>query len=168
MIDDEVTAYLPILDVSVGRVNVTLSRFTSYYYCRKPGCGKGYRVIQLYNLPANYVDPKFYLEHDEREEHDHTAVDLNIRGLSDAQKAIVLSCLERQQRGAKPIISEFERLARLQIVANLPVVPTPPATMITSYLSHYRHLERGGVPVGKTSLQDLEAFANRKQFGECN
>ena len=33
-------------------------------------------MIQLYKLPANYVDPPFYLEHDEREEHDHTAVDL--------------------------------------------------------------------------------------------
>ena len=166
MIDAEVAAYLPILDVSVGRVNVTLSRFTSYYYCRKPGCGKGYRVIQLYNLPANYVDPKYYLEHDEREAHDHTAVDLNIWGLSDAQKAIALACLERQQTGAKPIISDFERLARLQIVANLPVVPTPPATMINSYVCHYRHVERGLVPVGKTTLEDLEDFANLRQFGE--
>ena len=162
MIDDEVAAYFPILDVTVGRVNVTKTRFTSYFYCRKPGCVKGFRVIQLYKLPANYVDPPFYREHDESEEHDHTAVDLNIRGLSDAQKAIVLAYLDRQQSGAKSIISEFERLARLQIVANLPVVPTPPLKMINSFLCYHRHLERGRVPVVETSLQDLGKFCKSK------
>jgi hypothetical protein len=166
MIDDEVSAYLPILDVTVGRVNVTQSRFTSYYYCRKPGCGKGFRVVQLSNVPADYAHQRYYLEHDEREEHDHTAVDLNLRGLSDAQKAIVLWCLERQQTGAKSIIREFERLARLQIAANLNVVPTPPTTMINSFLCYHRLQERGGIPVGQTSLEDLEAFANQRPFGE--
>lgn len=166
MIDDEVSAYLEILDVTKGRVNVSQTRFTTYYYCRKPGCGKGYRVIKLCNLPADYAHQILFLEHDEREEHDHLAVDLNIRGLSDAQKAVVLECLDRQQTGAKSIIREFERLARLQIAANLNVVPTPQTKMINSFLCYHRLQERGGIPVGQTSLQDLEAFADQRPFGE--
>ena len=145
---------------------MTLTRITSYYYCKRPGCAKAFRVVQLYNLPANYANLQYYLEHEDLEEHDHTGVELNIRGLSDAQKAIVLECLDRHQTGAKSIIGEFERLARLQIVANLQVVPTPQVKMINSYLCYHRLQERGGIPVGETTLQDLENFANQWPFGE--
>lgn len=166
MTGDEVTAYLKVLDVSTGRKNVNLTRSTSYYYCRKPGCGKGYRVVRLFDLPEDCDDPEYYLEHEETVEHDHTVAELNLRGLSEAQKAVVLACLDRRQSGAKAIIREFERLALLQIVSNLPVVPTPPVKMINSYLCYQRLQERGGIAVGKTSLQDLEHFANQRPFGE--
>ena len=77
-IDDEVKAHLLILDVNVGRVNATQTRLTSYYYGKKPGCTKASRVVELCNLPEDYANPLFFLEHDEREEHDHTAEDLNL------------------------------------------------------------------------------------------
>ena len=77
----------------------------------------------------------------------------------------MLKCLDRRQTGAKAMITEFERLARLQIVANLQVVPTPQKKMINSFLCYHRLQERGGIPVGKTTLQDLESFANQRQFG---
>ena len=74
----------------------------------------------------------------------------------------------RRQSAPKRVIDEFDRQAAIQLAANLPVIPTPATAMISNFLSHYRKLQRAGIPVGKTSLQDLEKFAEDHRIGNKN
>ena len=107
-----------------------------------------------------------FIEEIANEVHDHTAADVILRGLSPRQKEIVLQCFMRKQGMPKRVIDEFVRQAAIQLAANLPVVPTPTTDMISSFISHHRKRERGGIAVGKTSLQDLETFARENRIGK--
>ena len=102
--------------------------------------------MRQFDLPDDSVVPEYCIEEEENVAHDHTAADIPSRGLSNAQKEIVLSCVARQLGGSKSIVIEFERLASLQIEANLSVVPTPTDTMINSFLSYRRSKNQSDIP----------------------
>lgn len=156
------------MGVKVGRVTNSPISTTSYYQCKVGGCKKQYRVIKLFDDTDDEDVDNLYVEEVANEIHDHAAADVNIRGLSTQQKEIVLQCQMRRQSAPKRVIDEFDRQAAIQLAANLPVVPTPTTAMISSFLSHYRKLQRAGIPVGKTSLQDLEKFAEDHRIGNKN
>jgi hypothetical protein len=132
------------------------------------GCKKQYRVIKLFDDTDDEDVDNLYVEEVANEIHDHAAADINIRGLSTQQKEIVLQCHMRKHSAPRRVIDEFDRQAAIQLAANLPVVPTPTTAMISSFTSHYRKLQRRGIPVGKTSLQDLEKFAQDHRIGNKN
>ena len=134
----------------------------SYYCCKVGGCTKQYRVIRYHDDIIDDDDEnvsKIFIEEVAEEDHDHDAADVVARGLTAQQKEIVLLCHKRRQGAPKSVIAEFERLARIQVASNLPVVPTPKKDMISSFLSHHRKTERGGIAVGSTTLQDLQSYA---------
>ena len=142
------------MGVKVGRVNYNATCTTSYYICNTGGCRKQYRVVKLLDDTDDDDVDNLFIEEIANEVHDHTAADVILRGLSPRQKEIVLQCLMRKQGMPKRVIDEFVRQAAIQLAANLPVVPTPTTDMISSFISHHRKRERGGIAVGKTSLQD--------------
>lgn len=154
------------MGVKVGRVNYNATCTTSYYICNTGGCRKQYRVVKLLDDTDDDDVDNLFIEEIANEVHDHTAADVILRGLSPRQKEIVLQCLMRKQGMPKRVIDEFVRQAAIQLAANLPVVPTPTTDMISSFTSHYRKRERGGIAVGKTSLQDLETFARENRIGK--
>lgn len=98
------------------------------------------------------------------EVHDHAAVCLKRRGMSAAQKDIVIQCECRRQSQPKWVIDEFTRLATAAIAANEIVIPTPTTDMISSFLSNRKKAARNGVAVGKTTLHDLDRYANTNRF----
>ena len=158
--------YLLELDVSVGRVNINSKCSASKFTCKKAGCGKQYRVIRLFDvLEGNNDDDSIYIEEEINSPHDHTAAEINLRGLSTAQKTVVLECYQRKQSGAKAIIAEFERIADRQRAANGVVIETPKECAITSFIAYHKKKERDGIPVGQTTLDDLQNFANAKAYG---
>ena len=162
----ELKDYLIELDVTVGRVNINSSCSASKLTCKKSGCGKQFRVIRMFDLPEDTELDSLYIEEEMGREHDHTAAEIILRGLSKSQKGIVLDCFQRRQCSPKFILSEFERLAAHQRANNGLVVPTPRLAMITSFLAYHKKQEMGGIPVGQTTLQDLENFADEKAFGK--
>ena len=64
------------------------------------------------------------------------------------------------------VIQEFKREATLNLGQQVPVVPEPTRSAIASYLSYKHKVARNGVDVGKTSVQDIDAFAALHQFGK--
>ena len=154
------------MGVKVGRVNYNATCTTSYYICNTGGCRKQYRVVKLLDDTDDDDVDNLFIEEIANEVHDHTAADVILRGLSPRQKEIVLQCFMRKQGMPKRVIDEFVRQAAIQLAANLPVVPTPTTDMISSFISHHRKRERGGIAVGKTSLQDLETFARENRIGK--
>lgn len=73
------------------------------------------------------------------------------------------------------VIKEFARLGVLATANNMPVVPTPQVSMVTSFLSYHRLKERGGQLVGGQSLEDIDGFVQQhlltdespKNLGGC-
>jgi LDH2 family malate/lactate/ureidoglycolate dehydrogenase len=96
----------------------------------------------------------------------HALLSSSMRGLSVAQKVIVLQCYQRKQSGAKAIIAEFEETARRRRAINGAVVATPKEESITSFIAYHKKKERDGIPVGQTTLEDLQNFANSKAYGK--
>lgn len=162
--EEECAAYLLQLKVIKGRVNTNLSCRRSYYTCAESGCKKQFRVVRHSEEIGDGED--FYIEEDLSEEHDHEAADVVVRGMTFAQKAVVLNCAARRQCAPKQIIEEFGRLAKIDIAANQPVVPTPSMRMISSFMAYRRLRTRQNVAVGSTSLEDLEQYSLNKKFGK--
>lgn len=162
--EEECAAHLLELKVIKGRVNTNISCRRSYYTCAQSGCKKQFRVVRHYEEIGD--GDEFYIEEDLSEEHDHEAADVVLRGMTAAQKAVVLSCHARRQSTPKQIVEEFGRLAKIEIAANQPVVPTPSMRMIGSFTAYRRKMSRKGVAVGSTSLEDLEAYSLSKKFGK--
>lgn len=159
--------YLLELDVTVGRININSKCSASKFTCKKAGCGKQFRVIRLFDVPEdNHDEDSIYIEEEVNSLHDHTAAEINLRGLSAAQKVIVLECYQRKQSGAKAVIAEFERIAVRQRASNGVVVATPKEDAITSFIAYHKKKERDGIPVGQTTLEDLQNFANSKAYGK--
>jgi hypothetical protein len=124
--EEELKIYLLELDVTVGRININSKCSASKFTCKKAGCGKEFRVIRLFDMPEDNDDEdSIYIEEEVNSLHDHTAAEIHLRGLSVAQKVIVLQCYQRKQSGAKAIIAEFEETARRQRAINGAVVATP-------------------------------------------
>jgi hypothetical protein len=63
-------------------------------------------------------------------------------------------------------VDEFNYLNIERIAAKEIAIEVPTTAMITSFLSYLRRQQRGGVAVGKTTLQDIEAYANASAFGK--
>ena len=59
------------------------------------------------------------------------------------------------------VIKEFTRLAVHSVANNLPVVPTPLVSMVSSFLTYHRKKERGGHLVGGQSVEDIAAFGEQ-------
>ena len=55
-------------------------------------------------------------------------------------------------------------MAVYSVANNLPVVPTPVITMVSSFLTYYRKKERGGNLVGGTSVEDIWAFGEEHEI----
>ena len=127
-----------------------------------------YRVIKLVDDIDDEDVDNLYVEEVANKFHDHAVADVSIRGLSPRQKEIVLQCHMRRQSAPKRVVDELDREAAIQLAANLPVVPTPTTEMILNFLSHYRKLQRASIPVGRTSLQDLEKFSQDNRIGNKN
>jgi hypothetical protein len=124
--EEELKIYLLELDVTVGRININSKCSASKFTCKKAGCGKEFRVIRLFDMPEDNDDEdSIYIEEEVNSLHDHTAAEIHLRGLSVAQKVIVLQCYQRKQSGAKAIIAEFEETSRRQRAINGAVVATP-------------------------------------------
>ena len=87
-------------------------------------------------------------------------------GLTNKQKALVLLCNERHLGAPSRIQSEFRRAAVISLAANDPVMAEPSVGKIASFLSYQRKKQRGGVAVGRTTLQDVEEYASRMAHGE--
>lgn len=138
----------------------------SYYECRQGGCGKKFRVVKFHDNPDDDDLDQYFMEEVVGQDHHHDGVDIALRGLSKQQKAIVLQCDSRRLGAPKRVIEEFQRLAQIQIEANAPVVPTPTTSMISSFLSYRHMMDRGGIAVGSTTLQDLEVYSEANKFGE--
>ena len=100
------------------------------------------------------------------EEHDHFAEDVVLRGLSKSQKEVVLRYQDRKISQPKRIIDEFNYMNAQRIGNNEVAIEVPTTVLITIFLSYLRRQQRGGVAVGKTTLQDLEAYANASVFGK--
>jgi hypothetical protein len=165
--EEELKIYLLELDVTVGRININSKCSASKFTCKKAGCGKEFRVIRLFDMPEDNDDEdSIYIEEEVNSLHDHTAAEIHLRGLSVAQKVIVLQCYQRKQSGAKAIIAEFEETARRQRAINGAVVATPKEESITSFIAYHKKNERDGIPVGQTTLEDLQNFANSKAYGK--
>ena len=64
------------------------------------------------------------------QQHHHEAGDVKLRGLSDAQKDVILQCDSRRLGAPKKVLAEFGRLAQIQIRLNEPIVPTPPMSIV--------------------------------------
>jgi hypothetical protein len=114
----------------------------------------------------NDDEDSIYIEEEVNSLHDHTPAEIHLRGLSVAQKVIVLQCYQRKQSGAKAIIAEFEETARRQRATNGAEVATPKEESITSFIAHHKKKERDEIPVGQTTLEDLQNFANSKAYGK--
>ena len=102
------------------------------------------------------------------EEHDHFPADVVMRGLSNSQKGVVLRCQDRKINQPKRIIDEFNYINSNLIHDNEEAIEVPTTAMITSFLSYLRRRHRGGIAVGRTTLQDVEAYANAANFGKLN
>ena len=68
-------------------------------------------------------------------------------GLSNSQKRLIDQCHQRQQGQPLRVVREFKRVAAVNILQNLVVIPEPTRSKISSYLSYKRRLERGNVQV---------------------
>ena len=82
------------------------------------------------------------------------------------QKRIVLECHNRRQGAPSRVQLEFGRTIALQREQNIPAVAKPSVARVSSFLSYKRRKDRGGVAVGKTSLQDIAAFGLANEYGE--
>ena len=100
------------------------------------------------------------------EGHDHFAADVVMRRLSNSQKGVVLRCQDRKINQPKKILDEFNYFNSNLIHDNEEAIEVPTTAMITSFLSYLRHRHRGGIAVGSTTLQDVEAYTNAASFGE--
>ena len=110
-------------------------------------------------------EDSIYTEVEINNPHDHTAAEINLRRLSSAQKIVVLECYQRKQSGAKAAIAEFERIADRQRAADGVVINTVKECAITSFIAYHKKKERDGIPVGQTTLDGLQNFANAKAYG---
>ena len=122
--------------------------------------------MKFHDDPGDDDLDQYFMDEVVGQDHHHDGVDIALRGLSKAQKAIVLQCDSRRLGAPKRVIEEFQRLAQIQIEANAPVVPTPTTSMISSFLSYRHMMDRGGIAVGSTTLQDLEVYSEANKFGE--
>ena len=86
-------------------------------------------------------------------------------GMTNAQKAIVMECNRRRMGAPSRVQAEFKRKGDANLAANIIAIAKPSVSMIASFLSYERKKARGGVAVGRTTLQDLEAYASQKQYG---
>lgn len=59
------------------------------------------------------------------------------------------------------VIKEFTRLAVQLVANNLPLVPTPLVSLVSSFLTYHRKKERRGHLVGGQSVQDIAAFGEQ-------
>ena len=87
-------------------------------------------------------------------------------GMSMSQKGIVLEMEQRNMGAPSRVQNEFKRRAVANIADNIPAITEPSVAKISSYLSYQRKKLRGGVPVGRTTLEDLSNFAASKQHGK--
>ena len=55
-------------------------------------------------------------------------------------------------------------MAVYSVANNLPVVPTPVITMVSSFLPYSRNKDRGGNLVGGTSVEDVWAFGEEHRI----
>ena len=55
-------------------------------------------------------------------------------------------------------------MAVYSVANNLPVVPTPVITMVSSFLPYYRNKDMGGNLVGGTSVEDVWAFGEEHEI----
>jgi hypothetical protein len=135
-------------------------------------------------------EDRFILETGEGFDHHH---EINIcpgRGLSADQKAIALECYATGNGAPKKVwcndwylrftitqiyeadfnsmqvIRQFTRLANEAARNNLPIVPTPAIKMVGSFLTYHRLKERGGLPVGGQTIEDIVAFATQNMLTE--
>ena len=61
-------------------------------------------------------------------------------------------------------MDEFNYLNVERIAVNEIAIEVPTTAMITSFMSYLRRQQRGGVAVGTTTLQDIEAYANASAY----
>lgn len=142
------------------RTSVNTEKRCEYYKCRTIGCTKTYKfVVNFVPLPAEFEgDGQYSLYHIETEEHMHEMDGQQMRGLSRAQKEIILFCENRRFGLPKRILIEFRLRAKEAIENNLAVVETPTTSSISSFLAYERRLRRGGVAVGGTTLQHIQQW----------
>ena len=86
--------------------------------------------------------------------------------MTKSQKDVVLLMSQRNMGAPSRVQNEFKRMAVVNVAANVQVIAEPSVAKISSFLSYERKKRRGGVPVGRTTLQDLANFAATKQHGE--
>ena len=89
-----------------------------------------------------------------------------MKGMTVEQKKIVLECHNRRQGAPSRVQLEFSRTAIRQREENIPAVAKPSVAQVSSFLSYKRRMDRGGVAVGKTTLQDIAAFGLANEYGE--
>ena len=138
-----------------------MNRTVTYHHCRVHGCEKTYRFVELF-YPGS--PSELHLEEIIDEEHNHYGEDVVLRGLSNSQKEVVLRCQDRKVSQPKWIVDEFNYLNVERIAVNEIAIEVPTTAMITSFMSYLRRQQRGGVAVGTTTLQDIEAYANASAY----
>ena len=147
----------------------SLVQRTDTYKCHVRDCPKIYRHVCKFQAPQPDMDDFLgqYSWYEERGTvHMHDMADVPLRGLTEAQKEIVLFCERRNIGKPTTIISEFQRRATENIQANVQVVPTPSVAMISNFLSNERKRRRGNINVGGVTLYDLESYCQQKRYGK--
>ena len=86
--------------------------------------------------------------------------------MTKAQKMLVLECNGRRMGQPSRVQKEFQRAAAANLVANVAVIAEPILTQISSFLSYERQKRRGGVSVGKATLEDLQSLADSLKYVE--
>ena len=97
----EANAYIANANLSRSRTNHTHGGRVLSLRCSVPLCPIRSRLVSILNA-AEGVQP-FRLEKVEEDHHNHQAEVEPIRGLSDAQKAILNLCIERGQSAPKMV-----------------------------------------------------------------
>jgi hypothetical protein len=90
---EEIASFLSNFRATVGHKSYSTSAVTSYYLCQVGRCSKKYRVVKSL-LPEDpdidwQIDGLF-VEEAADEALDHFAMGVNLRGLSESQKEIVI------------------------------------------------------------------------------
>ena len=86
--------------------------------------------------------------------------------MTKSQKDVVMLMHNRNMGAPSRVQSEFKRIAITNAANNINIIPEPSVAKISSFLSYGRKKQRGGVPVGRTTLQDLANIAATRQPGE--
>mmetsp|Transcript_24030 Transcript_24030/g.23097 ORF Transcript_24030/g.23097 Transcript_24030/m.23097 type:complete len:172 (+) Transcript_24030:179-694(+) len=146
--------------------NNTSTTIQTQYCCGIVGCHKAFRTVTRREKPDGNLISQYSIEEIEEDEHDHSNIGLQLRGLTADQKSIILKCFDHGHSKPKEVVAEFEKLRSRNIELMVPSVPVPPKSQITSFLGQHRTALRGGRRFRETSLGDIDAYALSLEHGK--